>query len=204
MNNVAVKESSGDLLLFLNDDTKILPKSKNWLNEMVSVLQQDDVGAVGPKLLFGDDTIQHAGMTFLTTGSGFHPFMKLDDETKGYHNLANIMKDCSAVTGACLLTKRNIFEQIGEYDEDFDVYYGDSDLCLKIRDAGYRVVYTPFAKVLHDGSRTIRGRYFFNYFAVESHQRFMEKWNYLKDGDPFYHPMLDWDYSLIEKFDNVI
>jgi GT2 family glycosyltransferase len=196
MNNMAVKESTGDLLLFLNDDTKILSKSKDWLDEMVSILLQDDVGVVGPKLLFADDTIQHAGMVFLKTGSGFHPFMKLDDDSTGYHNFANIMKECSAVTGACLLTKRDIFEQIGEYDDDFDVYYGDSDLCLKIIDAGYKVVYTPFAKLLHDGSRTIRGRFNFNYFAVESHLRFMEKWPELKKGDPFYHPMLDWDYSL--------
>ena len=201
MNNTAVKESTGDLLLFLNDDTKILPKSKNWLDEMVSILLQDDVGVVGPKLVFGDDTIQHAGMTFLKTGAGFHPFMKLDEDAKGYHNFANIMKECSAVTGACLLTTRDIFEQIGEFDEDFDVYYGDSDLCLKIREAGYKVVYTPFSVLLHDGSRTIRGRYFFNYFAVESHQRFLEKWPELKNGDPFYHEMLDWDYSLPEKFD---
>jgi len=200
MNNVAVKESAGDLLLFLNDDTKILPKSKDWLDEMVSILLQDDVGVVGPKLVFGDDTIQHAGMTFLKTGAGFHPFMKLDHDAKGYHNFANIMKECSAVTGACLLTKRDIFEQIGEFDEDFDVYYGDSDLCLKIREAGYKVVYTPFSVLLHDGSRTIRGRYFFNYFAVEAHQKFMEKWPKLKNGDPFYHPALHWDYSLPQNF----
>jgi len=200
MNNVAVKESTGDLLLFLNDDTKILSKSKDWLDEMVSILLQDDVGVVGPKLVFSDDTIQHAGMSFLKTGAGFHPFMKLDDDAKGYQNFANIMKECSAVTGACLLTTRDIFEQIGEFDEDFDVYYGDSDLCLKIRDAGYKVVYTPFSVLLHDGSRTIRGKFNFNYFAVESHQRFLEKWPKLKNGDPFYHEVLDWDYSLPEKF----
>jgi GT2 family glycosyltransferase len=197
MNNLAVKESTGDLLLFLNDDTKILSKSKNWLNEMVSILLQDDVGVVGPKLLFRDETIQHAGMNFLSTGSGFHPFMKLDDDATGYHNFANIMKECSAVTGACLLTKRDIFEQVGTFDNEFDVYYGDSDLCLKIRDAGFKVVYTPFAKLLHDGSRTIRGSTMgASYFAVEAHQRFLEKWPHLKNGDPFYHPMLDWDYSI--------
>jgi O-antigen biosynthesis protein len=195
MNNMAVKESTGDLLLFLNDDTKIL--EKDWLNEMVSILLQDDVGAVGPKLLFRDDTIQHAGISFLKTGSGFHPFMKLDYDAKGYHNLANIMKECSAVTGACLLTQRDIYEQVGGLDNDFDVYYGDSDLCLKIKQAGYKVVYTPFTKLLHDGSRTIRGSTMgASYFAVESHYRFLKKWPELKNGDPFYHTMLDWDYSI--------
>ena len=194
MNNIAVKESTGDLLLFLNDDTKIL--DKYWLDEMVSILLQDDIGAVGPKLVFGDETIQHAGMAFLKTGSGFHPFQKLDHDAPGYHNFANIMKECSAVTGACLLTSREIFEQIGEYDENFDVYYGDSDLCLKIRKAGYKIVYTPFTKLLHDGSRTIRSTIATSYFAVESHQRFLKKWPELKNGDPFYHPILDWDYSM--------
>ena len=198
MNNKAVKQSTGDLLLFLNDDTKIL--DKYWLDEMVSILLQDDVGAVGPKLIFNDDTLQHAGMIFLKTGSGFHPFMKLDHDATGYHNFANIMKECSAVTGACLLTSREIFEQIGEYDEDFDVYYGDSDLCLKIREAGYKVVYTPFTKLLHEGSYTIKDSGIPSYYAVESHQRFLEKWPELKNGDPFYHPTLDWDYSMSDSY----
>ncbi|WP_182126110.1 glycosyltransferase family 2 protein [Nitrosopumilus sp. b2] len=193
MNNLAVKEATGDLLLFLNDDTKIL--DDNWLNEMVSILLEDDVGVVGPKLIFDDDTIQHAGITFLKTGSGFHPFMKLDDDAEGYCNFANIMKECLAVTGACLLTKRSIFEQVGQFDEDFDVYYGDSDLCLKIRRAGYKIIYTPFTKLLHEGSFTIRSSGA-SYFAVEAHQRFLERWPELKNGDPFYHPALDWDYSI--------
>jgi O-antigen biosynthesis protein len=194
MNNIAVKESTGDLLLFLNDDTKIL--DKYWLDEMVSIMLQPNVGVVGTKLLHSDDTLQHAGMSFLKTGAGFHPFVRLDEDAKGYQNFANIMKECTAVTGACLLTTRDIFEQIDQFDEEFDVYYGDSDLCLKIRDAGYMVVYTPFTKLLHDGSRTIRRNTDASYFAVESHQRFIEKWPQLKNGDPFYHPALDWDYSL--------
>lgn len=193
MNNLAVKESTGDLLLFLNDDTKIL--DKYWLDEMTSILLQDDVGVVGPKLIFRDDTLQHAGVVFLKTGSGFHPFMKLDDTAEGYHNFANIMKECSAVTGACLLTKKDLFEQVGQFDEDFDVYYGDSDLCLKIRRAGYKIIYTPFTKLLHEGAFTLRGSGA-SYFAVEAHQRFLEKWPELKNGDPFYHPTLGWDYSI--------
>jgi len=193
MNNLAVKESTGDLLLFLNDDTKIL--DKYWLDEMTSILLQNDVGAVGPKLVFGDDTIQHAGAVFLKTGSGFHPFVRLDDDAEGYQNFANIMKECSAVTGACLLTKKEIFYQIDQFDEDFDVYYGDADLCLKIRRAGYKIVYTPFTKLLHEGSFTLRGSGA-DYYAVEAHQRFLEKWPELKNGDPFYHTALGWDYSI--------
>ena len=197
MNNLAVKHSSGDLLLFLNDDTKVL--DSNWLEELVSICLQDDVGAVGPKLIFSDDTIQHAGMVFLKTGSGFHPGMRLEKNTNSYHNIVNVMHDYSAVTGACLLVKKNIFNDIGGFDNQFDVYYGDSDLCLKIIDAGYRVVYTPFTELLHEGSNTIHFTHAgATFFDVENHQIFIKKWPYLKTGDPFYNPNLDWDYSLIK------
>jgi len=158
-------------------------------------LLQDDVDAVGPKLIFKDGTLQRAGMVFLKTSSGFHPFMRLDDDSSGYWNFANIMKECSAVTGACLITKKEIFNKVGTFDESFDVYYGDSDLCLKIRNAGYKTIYTPFTKLLHDGSFTIRSSGS-SYFAVEAHQQFLNKWPELKYGNPFYHPTLDWDYSI--------
>jgi len=195
MNNLAVKHSSGDLLLFLNDDTKVL--DSNWLEELVSICLQDDVGAVGPKLIFSDDTIQHAGMVFLKTGSGFHPGMRLEKNTNSYHNIVNVMHDYSAVTGACLLVKKNIFNDIGGFDNQFDVYYGDSDLCLKIIDAGYRVVYTPFTELLHEGSNTIHFAHAgATFFDVENHQIFIKKWSYLKTGDPFYNSNLDWDYSI--------
>lgn len=153
MNNLAVKHSTGDLLLFLNDDTKIL--DSNWLNELVSICMQNDIGAVGPKLIFSDDTIQHAGMVFLTTGAGFHPGMMLKITTTAHHNMLNVMRDYSALTGACLMVKKEIFEKVNGFDDQFDVYYGDSDLCLKIIGAGFRVVYTPFTKLLHEGSNSI-------------------------------------------------
>jgi len=197
MNNLAAKQSSGELLLFLNDDTKIL--ESNWLDELVSICMQDDVGAVGPKLIFSDGTIQHAGMVFLKTGAGFHPGMRLKKNTNAYHNALNVMRDYSAVTGACLLVKKNIFEKVGGFDDQFDVYYGDSDLCLKIIDTSFRVIYTPFTELLHEGSNSIH--YWHagaSFFDVENHQLFIKKWSYLKNGDPYYNPNLDWDYSLTD------
>jgi GT2 family glycosyltransferase len=195
MNNLAVKESSGDLLLFLNDDTKVL--DPNWLDELVSVCMQSDVGAVGPKLIFSDNTIQHAGMVFLNTGAGFHPGMRLEKNTDTYHNIINVMRDYSAVTGACLLVKKDVFTKIGGFDDQFDVYYGDSDLCLKIIESGYRVVYTPFTELLHEGSNSIQFWHSgASFFDVENHQLFLKKWSYLKNGDPFYNSNLDWDYSI--------
>lgn len=193
MNNLAVTYSTGDMLLFLNDDTKIL--DSNWLNELVSICLQNDVGAVGPKLIYSDNTIQHAGIVFLKSGAGFHPLIKQVENSTTCHNFLNVIRDCSAVTGACMLVKRKIFEQIGGFDDDFDVYYGDADLCFQIIHAGYRVIYTPHTKLLHEGSVTIRTSSA-SHFDVENHQTFIKKWPWIKNGDPFYNPNLDWNYSL--------
>ena len=193
MNNLAVKHAKGDLLLFLNDDTKIIDSDS--LEEMVSICCQDNIGAVGAKLIHYDDTIQHAGMVFLDNGVGFHPFQRISEKKGGYHNLINSIRECSAVTGACLLTKKKIFEEVNQFDEKFDVYYGDSDLCLKIINAGYKIIYTPYAKLLHDGSYSIKKQAKV-YFSVENHNTFISKWPYLKNGDPFYNTNLGWNYSL--------
>jgi len=197
INNFAVEHSTGDLLLFLNDDTKVLDPF--WLDELVSICLQKDVGVVGAKLIFFDNSIQHAGMIFLKTGAGFHPAMRQNKNSAVYHNTVNVMKDCSAVTGACLLTTKKIFKQVGGFDNQFDVYYGDSDLCFKIQDAGYRIVYTPFTELLHDGSSSISHWHAgASFFDVENHQAFITKWPRLKNGDPYYNPNLDWDYTLQE------
>ena len=193
MNNLAVKHAKGDLLLFLNDDTKIIDPDS--LGEMVSLCCQKDVGAVGAKLIYSDDTIQHAGISFLKSGSGFHPFQRINEKKSGYHNIMNVVRECSAVTGACLLTKKEIFERVNQFDENFDLYYGDADLCLKIIESGYHVLYTPHAKLLHEGSYSIRKSSDFH-FAIENHHHFIEKWPFLQNGDPYYNSNLGWNYSL--------
>jgi GT2 family glycosyltransferase len=195
MNNLAVESSSGQLLLFLNDDTKVLDSF--WLDELVSIAMQKDVGIVGPKLIFSDNTIQHAGVVFLKTGSGFHPLMKQLENYDGYHNIINSTRDYSAVTGACLMIRREIFDKVGTFDNSFDVYYGDADLCLQVINLGFRVIYTPFTKLLHEGSHTIRIENT-SHFDIENHIKFIKKWPYLKNGDPFYNSNLDWDYSISE------
>ena len=195
MNNLAVASSSGQLLLFLNDDTQVLDSF--WLDELVSIAMQDDVGIVGPKLIFSDNTIQHAGVVFLKTGSGFHPLMRQLEYSSGYHNILNSTRDYSAVTGACLMIKKEIFDKVGNFDNSFDVYYGDADLCLQVVKMGYRVIYTPFTKLLHEGSFTIT-KDNASHFDIENHVKFIKKWPYLKNGDPFYNSNLDWDYSISE------
>ena len=210
MNNYAVKHAKGDFLLFLNDDTKVL--EPDWLQEMIGVCSQNDVGAVGAKLVYSDNTIQHAGIVILDTGAGFHPFQNVQEDSNKYFNLINVTRDCSAVTGACLMTKKEIFTKINGFDDTFDLYYGDVDLCLRIINSGYRVIYTPLVKLLHEGSHSIKASMKYEesldetmksidmqptaHFAVENHFNFIKKWPLVKDGDQFYNKNLSWDYSI--------
>lgn len=193
MNNLAASHASGEYLLFLNDDTA--PLESNWLSEMVSICQQNEIGAVGAKLVHGNNTIQHAGIVMLKTGAGFHPMQNVDANKPGYFGFLNVIRDCSAVTGACLLIKKKLFEKIGGFDDNYDLYYGDTDLCLNVRKHGYAVVYTPYAVLLHQGSSKIK-EYATAFFTVENHQYFVKKWPIWKEGDPFYNPNLTFDYRI--------
>ncbi|MGI0010511.1 MAG: glycosyltransferase family 2 protein, partial [Nitrosopumilaceae archaeon] len=143
ISNVAVSSASGEHILFLSDDVAAL--EPNWLKEMVSTCQQDGIGIVGPKLIFSNKTIQHAGVVFLKTGAGFHPLQGVDANSSIYFGFLNVVRNCSAVTGACLLIKKKIFDEVGGFDDKFDLYYNDADLCMKVISHGYRVVYTPYA-----------------------------------------------------------
>ena len=196
MNNLGYTKSNGDYILCLNDDTKAL--DPDWLTEMVSICQQNDVGIVGAKLLHSNGTIQHAGAVFLKSGSGFHVFENILEKDTGFFNMHNMIRNFSAVTGACLLIKKTIFEKITGYDDNFDLFYGDADICLKTLKLGFHVVYTPYARLLHEGSTTIK-KNSESFFAIENHLHFIKKWPYLKNGDPFYNFNLGWNYT-IEKF----
>ena len=193
MNNLGAANTQGDYILCLNDDIKAL--DPDWLTEMVSICQQNDVGIVGAKLLHSNGTIQHAGVVFLKSGSGFHVFENILDRSTGFFNMHNVIRNFSAVTGACLLIKNSIFDKINGYDDDFDLFYGDADLCLKTLKAGFHVVYTPYAKLLHEGSTTIK-KNSESFFAIENHLHFIKKWSYLKQGDPFYNTNLGWNYTI--------
>ncbi len=202
MNNLALEKSTGDYILFLNDDTESI--EPNWLLEMVSICQQNDVGAVGAKLLFNNNTIQHAGMAHLKNGFFFHPLQKFPSKSNEQFDTLNLIRECSSVTGACLLIKRTILNEIKNYDETFDVYYGDSDLCFKIRKLGYSVIFTPYAILRHDGSSTIREQSKI-FIPIENFYDFATKWPLVKNGDPYYNSNFSYDYSLdvanVSKFD---
>jgi GT2 family glycosyltransferase len=195
MNNKAAKISTGEYLLFLNDDVMAL--DKEWLSEMMSYCQLKEIGIVGSKLLLRDNRLQHGGIALLKNGAGFHPMMGENSENVLHNGYVNTIKNCVAVTGACLLIKKNIFEEINGFDEEFDLYYNDVDLCLKVQELGYRVVYTPYAKLLHDGSTTIKKQS--NnapFFAVENHLNMIKKWGSRKEMDPYYNKNLDFNFKL--------
>lgn len=157
MNNAAARAARGEYLLLLNNDTAAL--HEDWLDEMMSHAVRPDVGAVGAKLLFPDGKIQHAGVILGMRGPAEHPFISHPPEDRGYFGRAQLTQDLSAVTGACLLVRKSVFDQVGGLDEAaFKVSYNDIDLCLKVREAGLRVVFTPYALLLHEGSASQKGK----------------------------------------------
>ncbi len=157
MNNAAARTARGDYLLLLNNDTAAL--HDDWLDEMMSHAVRPDVGIVGAKLLFPDGKIQHAGVILGMRGPAEHPFINRPPEDRGYFGRAQLVQNLSAVTGACLLVRKSVFDQVGGLDEtDFKVSYNDIDLCLKVRESGLRIVFTPFALLLHEGSASQKGK----------------------------------------------
>ncbi len=201
INNLAVEQASGEYLLFLNNDTQII--SESWLETMVAELEQDKVGVVGAKLLYEDGTVQHAGVILGVGHIAGHAFRFAKDSDAGQLRRANSTQEYLAVTGACLLTKRNIFIETDKFDEEhLSVSNNDVDYCLKVHDAGYKVVYTPFAKLYHFESKSRSSD-----LAKSELERYKKEVNFMRQkwgdkymSDPFFHPHLDNRY---ENFENV-
>ncbi len=198
VNNLGVQNAQGEYILLLNNDTEVITPS--WMEEMLMYAQREDVGAVGAKLLYGDRTIQHAGVILKlgahrTAGHGHY---KQPDTKLGYMGRLCYAQNVSAVTGACLLVKKAVFEQVGGLEESFEISLNDVDFCLKLREAGYLNVWTPFAELYHHesisrglddkGEKAAR-------YNRES-QQFKTKWKeVLEEGDPYYNPNFTLDRS---------
>ena len=148
INNFGVRASRGDQLLFLNNDVEVI--SADWLTALLEYAQFDHVGAVGGKLLYADGTIQHAGVVLnLATAWRSTPFADTPREVPGVPRLADLPRNCSAVTGACMMMPRRVFEELGGSTRSLRVVLNDIDLCLRIRERGYDVIYTPHALLYH-------------------------------------------------------
>lgn len=195
INNFGVKETRGQYLLFLNNDTEVIEPS--WLSSMLSFCQREDVGAVGAKLLYPDNTVQHAGVMMIhcnsanEMGGPIHVFNNLDRDDPGYMRRAAISQDLSAVTAACMMTKRSIFDQLNGFNEDYVVAFNDVDYCLRVRALDKLVVFDADALLYHYESFS-RG-----YETGEKQARFMREqgklraaWaEYYVNGDPYHSPM---------------
>ena len=195
INNFAVEHTEAPWLLFLNNDTEVI--SSGWLTAMAEHVQRPEVGAVGARLLFRDETIQHAGVVLGVRGMVKHAFYRFPAESPGVCRQLQVTRNYSAVTAACLLTRRVVFQEVGGFDEEhLPVIFNDVDLCLKMRQAGYFIVYTPFAKLYHDQSASRRA-------SVEPSEAAVlrERWPEMVAHDPFYNPNLSReraDFSLGE------
>ena len=192
VNNLGVRESRGEYLLLLNNDTEVF--SPDWIQEMLMFAQREDVGAVGAKLLYPDGTIQHAGIGLGLLHLAGHYHRVFAGDHPGYMGRLCYAQDVTAVTAACMMIPRKVYEAAGGLDESYSVVFNDVDLCLKIRESGKLIIWTPFAELTHYESKS-RGsdedtREKQAFFKTET-RRFQTKWNaVLTKGDPYYNPNL--------------
>lgn len=200
INNYGVSLAKGQYILFLNNDIEVI--ASDWMEEMLGHCQRSEVGAVGARLYYPDDTIQHAGCILGIGGIAGHMFVGMPRERTGYMHKAALQQDLSAVTAACMMVKAEAFRQAGGFTEELAVAFNDIDLCLKIRQLGYLVVYDPYVEMHHYESKS-RGAE----DSKEKVRRFQKEIEYmrshwlplLKQGDPYYNKNLSltkWNYSL--------
>lgn len=190
INNLGVSKAKGEYVILLNNDTEII--TGDWIEEMLMYAQRSDVGAVGAKLYYSDDTIQHAGIVIGLGAhrSAGHTHYRMPKENLGYMGKLMYAQDVSAVTGACLMVKKSLYDQVGGLDESFAVALNDVDFCLRLRELGYLNIFTPFAELYHYESKS-RGlddkadrakRY------EGEVEKFRKRWKTLLDaGDPYYN-----------------
>ena len=191
INNFGVRAAKGEYILLLNNDIEII--TPDWIEQMLMFVQRKDVGAAGAMLYYPDDTVQHAGVILGIGGVAGHSHKYFKRGEYGYASRMTIAQNLSAVTAACILIKRKVWDEINGLDEGFAVAFNDVDLCMRIRKAGYLIVWTPYAELYHYESKS-RG--------LEDNpekqkrfkgeiDRFMDRWGKeLENGDPYYNPNL--------------
>jgi len=182
--NLGVHESSSELVLLLNDDMAILDKI--WLDELVQWTVKPEIGVVGAKLLRQNRTIQHAGIVIGLSGFAGHIYLNAPENYQGLLGSSNWCRNFLALTGACQMVRREVFNQVNGYDETYRLAFGDIDFCLKVFEKGYLNVYSPFARLLHFEGST-RG---YETPIDDTRKGYARLETYLINGDPYFSPNL--------------
>lgn len=188
LNNLGVRASSGEIIVLMNNDIEII--SEDWIQEMLGHAQQEDVGCVGARLWYPNNTIQHAGVVLGLGGSADHINKGLPRGFSGYFGRATLQQNFSAVTAACIMFRKKVFEILGGLDEVFAVDYNDIDFCLRAGEIGLRIVFTPYAEMYHYESAT-RG----NIKNINEQIEFLKKWEKQVKSDPFYNSNLSLEFT---------
>ncbi len=184
LNNAGAHEARGDVLVFLNND--IEAHRPGWLSALCAQALRPDVGAVGARLLYPDRHLQHCGLVVGLTGAAGHPLAGLPEDAAGYLNMATVTRECSAVTGACLATRREVFRHLDGFDETLGVDLNDVDFCLRAGAEGLRTIYEPAAELIHheSPSRGTAG-------GVGDVVNFVDRWKgYITEGDRYFNAHL--------------
>jgi GT2 family glycosyltransferase len=187
--NYIAQHASGEHLVLFNDDTEVI--TPEWLEAMLEYSQQKAIGGVGAKLYFPDGRIQHIGMVIGVNGMAAHAFHGHQGSTPGYGASALIVRNYSAVTGACLMTRRELFEQLNGFETRFQFDFNDVDYCLRLRQLGYRLVYTPYAELYHLEWATWGGRP----WHAEEVEYMRRAWAQVYEHDPYYNPNLTREHA---------
>jgi GT2 family glycosyltransferase len=186
INNFAARRARGNFLVFLNNDTEVI--ADGWLEALLEMMQLPGVAVVGGKLLYPDNTIQHAGIVLWHCGTAGHLLSRLPADNHGYFGMADTIRNCTAVSAACMMVKQTLFREIGGFDELFAISYQDVDFCLRVQEAGYRIVFTPFARLYHNESTSTGPR------TDEREERlFKEKWEKKIPADRYYSSLFPAD-----------
>jgi GT2 family glycosyltransferase len=191
INNLGVRASKGEIVCLINNDIKVI--SPDWLREMVSNALRAEIGAVGAKLYYTNNRIQHAGIILGVSGIAEHSHRRFPREVVGYASRTHVSQNFSAVTGACMVLRRNVFDEVNGFDEvNLPVAFNDIDLCLRITDRGYRILWTPYAELYHLESAS---RGFGDIQRISRRFRdeinyMNKKWGHVIANDPHYSPNL--------------
>jgi GT2 family glycosyltransferase len=191
INNWGAEQSRGDILLFLNNDTE--PIEASWLRHMVANARRPEVGAVGAKLLYPNGRVQHGGVILGMTGIAGHLHRNLPADDPGYFGRALLQQNLSAVTAACIAMRRNVFFEVGGFDAaNLPIAFNDVDLCLRLRELGYLIVWTPLAQLIHHETASrkldLMPCRYREFLGENEYMRL--RWGHILDRDPYFSPNL--------------